>query len=89
MLSLFAGTTTALPAFGAGKFAQLFLAATAVNTLHNLGAVPKTAASLANFQLHAQFHDELSTLGSAAGNLSEDPGTAGEQRTRQANSNFF
>jgi hypothetical protein len=48
---------TTFPRFRRRKILQLYLTLPAINTPLSLGAVPKTTAPLANFQLHAHFHD--------------------------------
>src|ERR1035441_8926567 len=55
------GTASPFAAFGRGKVLQLGLTPLAVHTPLGLGAIPKTTAPLANFQMHAQkIHDEIS-----------------------------
>jgi hypothetical protein len=59
----FAGWTPApFAAFRRWKVLEYGFTFLAVNTPLGLGAVPKTAAPLANFQVHAQFHDGFSVF---------------------------
>jgi hypothetical protein len=59
----FAGWTPApFAAFWRWKVFQPDFTFLAVNTPLGLSAVPKTTAPFANFQVHAQFHDEFSVF---------------------------
>src|SRR5580704_6584478 len=57
----FTGWTPApFSALRSRKVSQFYNTPLAINTAVVLGAVPKTTAAFANFQLHAQLHDSLS-----------------------------
>jgi hypothetical protein len=56
--------STPFTAFRSWKVFQFGLTFPAINTPLCLGAVPKTTAPFANFQLHAQFHDGFSVFSS-------------------------
>ena len=86
----FAGWTPApFTALGSGKILQLFLTFAAVNTPLGLGAVPKTTAPLANFQLHAQFHDEFSVFLRFPEGLALTCCSLGVERTGHGRSGFL
>src|ERR1035441_2013212 len=85
---LAAWTPTPLPALRRWKVLQFCLTPQAVHTPLGLGAVPKTAAPLANFQLNAQFHDCFSVFASSPDGFAFSLFFRGVKRTRRGNSGF-
>ncbi len=57
-------------AFRRWKFLQFDFTLPAIHAFLILGTVPKTTAPLANFQMHAQFHDCFSVFASSPDGLS-------------------
>jgi hypothetical protein len=81
-------TPAPLPALRRRKILQFNYTLPAINTSLSLGTVPKTAAALANLQLHAQFHDYFSVVVSFPDGLFWCLLFRGVKRTRQGNSGF-
>ena len=56
------GSSAPFATFWSWKVLQFSFTFSAIHTSLGLGAVPKATASLANFQMHAQFHDVFSVF---------------------------
>jgi len=56
----FFGTAWPPPGCGGGEILQPLVALAAIDGCVQMGTIPKATASLANFQMNAQFHDSLS-----------------------------
>jgi hypothetical protein len=83
------GTPSPFAAFRRGKVSQFGFTFLAVNTPLGLGAVPKTAAPFANFQVHAQFHDEISVFSYFPDGFALTSFLRGVERTRNGCSGFL
>ena len=77
-----------LPGFRRRKVFQFYFTLLAIHTFLSMGTVPKTAAPFANFQLHAQFHDDFSIFSSYPVGFSCCWLFRGVERARQGNSGF-
>jgi hypothetical protein len=82
-------TTAPLSALRRRKLTQFCFTVPAINTPLGLGTVPKTAAPLANFQLHAQFHDIFSIVASFPDGFALKWLFRGVKRTMRGNSGFL
>ena len=83
------GTSAPFPALRRWKVLQFSFAPLAVDTPDGLGSVPKTSAPLANFQLHAQFHDGFSVFVPSPDGLYWWLYFRGVKRTRPGNSGSY